>query len=63
MDEALVYAFKEKDFEYILERLQPLFWKYLKGVDPQYQEDFLQEYRLVCMQVVEAQTFEEKGGQ
>lgn len=57
MDEALVWAFKRKDHAYILERLQPLFLKYLQGIPRQQQKDFLQEYYLVCIRTIEAYPF------
>lgn len=49
---------KEKNHAYILQSLQPLFLKYLKGVPTDLQQDFLQEYQLVCIQTVEAYLFE-----
>lgn len=59
MDEKLVRAFKEKNHAYILECLKPLFWKHLKGVNPQQQPDFLQELSLLCINIVEAYSFED----
>lgn len=58
MDDELIMAFKEKDHASILERLQPLFRKYLKGIPFWDQQEFLQEYYLVCMQTVEGYAFE-----
>lgn len=60
MDEPLVRALKNKDYEYILERLQPLFYKHVKGVSPQQQADFLQEFSLLCIAIVEAYSFEDE---
>lgn len=60
MDRELVYALKEKNHDYILQRLQPLFLKYLIGVSPDQQQDFLQEYQLVCIQTVESYLFEDR---
>ncbi|AZP04301.1 hypothetical protein [Jeotgalibaca ciconiae] len=59
MDDQLVYAFKEKNYAYILKRLQPLFWKNLRGVALQDQDDFLQEYYLLCIKIVAACSFQE----
>ncbi|WP_373836112.1 hypothetical protein [Jeotgalibaca arthritidis] len=58
MDKELICAMKEKNHAYILQSLQPLFLKYLKGVPTDLQQDFLQEYQLVCIQTVEAYLFE-----
>ena len=65
MDDDLIIAFKEKNHAYILKRIQPLFRKQLRGVSLQQQSDFLQEYYLLCIQIVEETSFEElerKGG-
>lgn len=58
MSDDLIIAFKEKNHAYILNQLQPLFRKYLKGVSIQQQNDFLQEYYLLCIQIVEEHSFE-----
>lgn len=58
MDNKLIAAFKKKDYAYILKCLQPLFLKYLKGVPLQDQQEFLQEYYLVCLQTIERHHFD-----
>lgn len=55
-----MYALKEKNHNYIIQRLQPLFLKYLKGISSCYQDDFLQEYYLVCIETVENYPFEDE---
>lgn len=57
LDEELVYAFKEKNYAYILERLKPLFWNQVKGLNSQQKQDFLQEYYLVCIETIKNYSF------
>lgn len=58
MDTKLIQAFKTKNYDYILARLKPLFYRHLKGISPEQQEDYLQEYCIVCVQVVKNFEFE-----
>ncbi len=52
MDYKLLQAFENLDYIYILWRLEPLFIKHLRGVPLNWQDDFLQEYRILCVRIV-----------
>lgn len=52
MDLNLLQAFENLDYGYILCRLEPLFLKHLRGVPRSWQDDFLQEYRILCVRIV-----------
>lgn len=53
MDLKLVMAFKQKDFETIFWYLRPLFYKHLKHVPIALHNEFLQEYYLACIKIIE----------
>lgn len=57
MDDELILAFLEKDYEYILNRLRPLFLKNLQGVPRNLHDDFLQEYQILCYKIVSEADF------
>lgn len=53
MNHSLITAFKHKDYNTIFAYLRPLFYKNLRQVPPALQHDFLQEYYLACIKIIE----------
>lgn len=58
MEDKLFEAFINKDYEYILQALEPLFKKYLRGVPVDLQDDLLQEYKILCFKIISEASFD-----
>lgn len=53
MNLKLMIAFKQKDYDTIFLCLRPLFYKHLKHVPIALHNEFLQEYYLACIKIIE----------
>lgn len=49
-----------KDYEYILNRFDPLFKKNLSGVPLDHHDDFIQEYWIETVKIVEKNDFQKE---
>lgn len=57
MDEQLIRAILNKEYEYIFQKLQPLFLSNLIGVPSELHDDFLQEYKILCFKIISERNF------
>lgn len=59
-EDELILAFMNKDYEYILNRFDPLFKKNLSGVPLDHHDDFIQEHWIETVKIVEKNDFQKE---